>query len=481
MHVNDQMLPLAVVILVALITGAALARLRQPALVGYLLTGLILGPGGFALVETREYVSFLADLGVLLLLFFVGMELSLRGFRAIWKIAVATAVLQGAIAVFLMWLLSHVFGWTPGAAVLLGFVIALSSTAVAIKMLEDMNLLRTQLGQLTVAVLIAQDLAIIPMMLILGHIAGDGDASAWAGIGKVAASALVLAALVAILSRRAKLNLPFAKAVAKSPELRPLYGTAICFGAATMTGLLGLSTVYGAFLAGLVVGNSRMRGVILRGVQPLQNLLVMVFFVSIGLMIDMTFVADHFVEVFLILLIITVGKSAVNIGILMILREPWPHALISGLMLAQVGEFSFVLGAMGRRLDLISADEFQLVITVTAFSLIISPLWLVTARRLLRIALTRTGDIKSVYQMFRSGGWQAFWRAAHGRQLPPELTYRLFGKPRLTINPQQGGWRSRIIPPSEPEPELEPDESDSAPDQSDAASEPESDSRKADI
>ena len=476
MHFNDQMLPLAVVILVALITGAALTRLRQPALVGYLLTGLILGPSGFALVETREYVSFLADLGVLLLLFFVGMELSLRSFRAIWKIAVATSILQAAIAVFLMWVLSHLFGWSNGAAVLLGFVIALSSTAVAIKMLEDMNLLRTQLGQLTVAILIAQDLAIIPMMLILGHIAGDGDVSTWAGVGKVAISALVLAALVAILSRRAKINLPFAKSVARSPELRPLYGTAVCFGAATMTGLLGLSTVYGAFLAGLLVGNSRMRGVIRRGVQPLQNILVMVFFVSIGLLIDMTYVSDHLLEVVLILLIVTVGKSAVNIGILMLLREPWPHALISGLMLAQVGEFSFVLGALGLQMKLISPDEFQLVITVTAFSLIISPLWLVVARRLLRIALTGTGDIKSVFEKFKSGGWQGFWRAAYGRQLPPELTYRLFGKPRLTIKPQKGGWRARTIAPADPPADTDSDEEEKTEDQ-----EPESDSRKSDI
>jgi hypothetical protein len=243
-----------------------------------------------------------------------------------------------------------------------------------------------------------------------------------------------------------------------------------------MTGLLGLSTVYGAFLAGLLVGNSRMRGVIRRGVQPLQNILVMVFFVSIGLLIDLTYVSDHLLEVILILLIVTVGKSAINIGILMILREPWPHALISGLMLAQVGEFSFVLGALGRQMELISPDDFQLVITVTAFSLIISPLWLVAARRLLRIALTRTGDIKSVFEMFKSGGWQAFWRAAYGRQLPPELTYRLFGKPRLTIKPQKGGWRARTIAPADPPADTDSDEENDIEDQ-----DAESDSRKSDI
>ncbi|MCW8835424.1 MAG: cation:proton antiporter [Rhodospirillales bacterium] len=436
MHMHAQLLPLVAVLSVALAAGMVFTRLRQPALVGYLLTGIVLGPSGFALVQTREYVSFLADLGVLLLLFIVGMELSLRGFRAIWKIAVAAAFLQIGGAVLIMWIASHIFGWSTGTAILLGFVTAVSSTAVVIKMLEDMNLLRTQVGQLTVGVLIAQDLAIIPMILVIGILSGGGDVDVAGGFAKIVLSIVLLVLLVLFLSRREKVSLPFSRALARSSELRPLYGTALCFGAATASGFLGLSPVYGAFLAGLVVGNSSARRIIFRGVQPLQNILVMVFFVSIGLLIDLSFVADHLGQVLLILFFVTIGKTVLNIGILMLLREPWPHAFISGLMLAQIGEFSFLLGTIGLQSGLINADEFQLVITVTAFTLIVSPLWLTAARRMLRIAVAGAAGLGDVAVRLKRGGVKAILRAASDRPLPSGLAFRVFGKPRAPAAPK---------------------------------------------
>ena len=275
MHINEPLIALALAIVAALAAGMLLKRLRQPALVGYLLTGIILGPSVLAVVESRDNITFLADLGILLLLFVVGMELSLRGFRGIWKIAIATAALQIAAACAIMWMVSFAFGWSTGTAIVFGFVVSLSSTAVVIKLLEDLNLLRTQVGQLTIGVLIAQDLAIIPMLLILGMISGGADISYGESGAKIVLSLLLLAGLVIFLSRREKISLPFSSALVASVELCPLYGTAICFGAAGIAGLLGLSTVYGAFLAGLIVGNSRSRRVIFQSVQQLQNLLVM--------------------------------------------------------------------------------------------------------------------------------------------------------------------------------------------------------------
>jgi len=435
-HVQDDLMSLAIVVVVALLAGMTLSRLRQPALVGYLLTGIVLGPSALAVVENRDQIVFLADLGILLLLFIVGMELSLRGFRAVWQIAVATAMMQIAVALGVMWLFSTLFGWRPETTVLLGFAVALSSTAVVIKLLDDLNLLRTQVGQLTVAVLIAQDLAIIPMILVLGLFAGGAgiEGAEAAGVGesmaKIALSVIVLAALVIFLSRREKVDMPFMKALSATPELRPLYGAGLCFGSAAVSGLLGLSTVYGAFLAGLVVGNSRARRMILRSVQPLQNILVMVFFVSIGLLIDLQFVADNIVPVLMVLLVVTVGKTAFNIAILLGLRQPWPHAFISGLLLAQVGEFSLLLAAMGRSTGLIGESDFQLVITVTAFTLIVSPLWLATARRMLRIAVTRAPGVADAFRRVRLGGVRGMMRAVHDRPVPQGLAVRIFGRPK---------------------------------------------------
>ena len=423
MEHHPALLSVVIVAFIALITGMVFARFRQPALVGYILTGLLLGPSGIGVIENRESIAFLAELGVLLLLYVVGMELSLRGFRAVWLIATVTTGLQIAAAVGIMFLISRFFGWSPATAVLLGFV-------VAVKMLQELNILQTQVGQLTVAILIAQDLAIVPMMLITGSMAGE--ASGFTGLYKVILAVLLLAAIVWFLGRRKKVSLPFAAALAGSLDLRPLYGLVLCFGAALATEFLGLTAAYGAFLAGLLVCNSSARRTIGRSIKPVQSLLIMVFFVSVGLLIDLSFVWRHFGEVALIIFVVTVVKTALNIGILTLLREPWPHAFISGVMLAQIGEFSFLLGAAGQARGLIDATEFQLIVAVTAFSLVVSPIWLTAARRLLRVALTGATSVRQMLSRIREGGVKAVWFAANTRVMPSALALRILGRPRLS-------------------------------------------------
>lgn len=427
MHIDNNLISLSVIILAALVCGAVFSRLRQPALVGYLLCGFVLGPSGFGLVESREPVNFLADLGVLLLLFVVGMELSLRSFRAVIGVAVTAAALQIACAVGIMWLFAGALGWPPGVAILLGFVVALSSTAVVVKMLEELNLLRTEVGQVTVAVLIAQDLAIVPMMLFLNLLAGDGGITG--GVFKIALSIALLALLVWFLSRREKIQIPFGDRLADSSELRPLFALALCFGAATISGLFGLSAPYGAFLAGLVIGNSTIRPALLQDAKPIENILMMVFFLSIGLLIDFGFVWENIGQVLSILFVVTVVKTAINIGILRMLRESWANAFMSGVLLAQIGEFSFLLGIIGRDIGLIDKDGHQLIVTVTALTLMVTPIWLTMAQRMLRISVAGADSVGEIMTMLRSGGIKAVWLSAK-RPLPTGLAFRKFGRPR---------------------------------------------------
>jgi CPA2 family monovalent cation:H+ antiporter-2 len=436
-HVNPGLISVVFIALTALIAGMLFTRIRQPALVGYILTGLVLGQSGFGLIENRESIHFLAELGMLLLLFFVGMHLSLRGFRAVWLVATMTALLQIAAALAVMWLISGLIGWSIATAVLFGFVAAVSSTAVAIKMLQDLNILQTQVGQLSVSILIAQDLAIVPILLIIAALGGEGFQVA--SMLNLVLSILFLALLVWYLSRRTRVRLPFSGILARSSELQPLFGLVICFGSAFITAMLGLTSAYGAFLAGLVVGNSSVRRIIQRSVQPVQSILIMMFFVSVGLLIDLEFVWANIGLVLLITFIVTVVKTALNIGILTLLREPWPHAFISGVMLAQIGEFSFLLGGVGRSLGIIRPEEFQLIVTVAAFSLMISPFWLLTARRLLRIALTGAVSTKDVFVQIKEGGARAFWRATRGREVPLQLALRILGRPKRSTPSHHSG------------------------------------------
>jgi CPA2 family monovalent cation:H+ antiporter-2 len=398
MEAYSELTGLAVVVLVAAVCGVAMTRLGQPAIVGYILAGVLLGPSGVGLVQNRDQIGTLAELGVLLLLFFIGMELSLRAFKGVWRTALIATVLQIAGSVGVTLVLSTLLGWPLGFAVLLGFVVALSSTAVVIKMLEDMNILRTPVAQITVGVLIAQDLAFVPMIIAVDTLAGD--AFEWTAVAKIAGSVVVLTLLIRYLSRRRRIRIPFAKAVAGHRDLTPLRGLALCFAAAAVTGLMGLSAAYGAFLAGLVIGSSTERAEFVRSIQPIQSILMMVFFMSIGLLIDLGFIWDNIGTVLLILFIVTVLKTGLNIGVLRVAGQPWAHAYITGILLAQIGEFSFLLGEAGVRAGLVGPAERNLIVAVTALSLVVSPLWQVCARRLQRIAILGVTSRPEVTRLF---------------------------------------------------------------------------------
>ncbi|MEQ8355071.1 MAG: cation:proton antiporter [Kiloniellaceae bacterium] len=377
---------LAIVVVGAMGCGLVMRYFRQPILLGYILAGAVLGPSGFGFVENREQVQLLAELGVLMLLFFIGMELNLRDFRSVWKVAVLTTAFQIIVAFLGMYLLGLLLDWPLALTVVVGFVVALSSTAVAIKMLEEIGEKRTQVGYVTIGILIAQDLAVIPMILIIGTFRGDGEVGALA-ILKIIISMIFLGLMIAYLGKRKRVRLPFAKDVAQSTDLTPLAGLGFCFGAAALSGLVGLSASYGAFLAGLVIGNSTSRRAMMHYTEPIQAVLLMVFFLTIGLLIDVGYIWDNLGIVVMLVFFVAILKTALNIGLIRALGETWPRAFLSSVLLAQLGEFSFILAAQGLAVGAIDWESHRLLVAVTVLSLMVSPVWLEAARRLHRIAL----------------------------------------------------------------------------------------------
>ncbi len=383
MH-TDGLFEIALLAAGALILGLVLQRLRQPAIVGYIVAGVVLGPSGFDLFPDRAPIETLAELGVLLLLFVIGMELSLRAFRRVLRLAVLGAGAQIILSIGAMLVVAQVFHYSVETAVVMGFVVALSSTAVAIKLLEDIGELRTAIGRTAIAVLIAQDLAIVPMLLIVDGLAGGGGIPVM-GYVKLFAAVALLAAMIALLTRRSRVGVPFARTMHGNAELAAITALAYCFGAALVSALMGLSPAYGAFLAGLWIGNSTARAPLLAAARPIQSVLLMVFFVSIGLLLDLDFIWDHLAEVLSILLVVTVLKTIMNVTVLRLLREPWPRAWIVGVSIGQIGEFSFVLVAAAVGSGLIMDDNGRIAVSVIALSLMLSPLWLIFSRRLERL------------------------------------------------------------------------------------------------
>jgi CPA2 family monovalent cation:H+ antiporter-2 len=379
-HLN--LVPIAFLLVGAIAGGLLLAGLRQPPLVGYIFTGAVLGPSGIGLITDRETVNLLAELGVLVLLFVVGMHLSLRAFRNIYKTALGATALQIGISVSLMLLIGPLLDWSRGTAVLFGFVMALSSTVVGISMLEDVDELRSDAGRLAVGVLIAQDLAVVPMLIIVSGLASEAGVDIGRLLFELCAAVTVLAALIWVLSRRHRMRLPFRPLLLRYPDLAPLAALTICVVGAALSSALELSPFLGAFLAGLYVGNTTERRLMVQATNPIRSLLLMAFFLSIGMLIDPTFVLRHFGAVLALVGVVFLLNSVINVLALRAVGEQWRTAFIAGFALAQIGEFAFILSAVGESSGLITEQASRLIVAVIACSLVLSPFWLELARRL---------------------------------------------------------------------------------------------------
>ncbi|BDA85606.1 hypothetical protein Sa4125_31480 [Aureimonas sp. SA4125] len=372
----------AFVIVVAVTAGLFLMRLKQPPMVGFILAGVALGPTGLGVIGDSANVSALAEMGVLMLLFFIGMELSLKAFVQTLKPAMKIAGGQLLAAMAISFGLKAVSSATYPEAIILGFIIALSSTVVAMKVLEEIGELRTDVGRITVGVLIAQDIAVVPMLILATSLGGSSEAS-WLGIVvKIAVAVGLLAVLLWYLGRRPKLRWSFAAAVENNVEILALGSIAFCFAAASISGVLGLSPAYGAFIAGLVIGSSTLRGRVIPVIEPIQSVLLVVFFLSIGLLIDLTFIAENWRLVLIASLFVVVAKTVFNIALIRLAGLPHKTAVEAGLAMAQIGEFSFILAAAAFASGAIGDDVYRLAIAVTAVTLLVSPAWMFIMRRI---------------------------------------------------------------------------------------------------
>jgi len=395
---------LAVVAAAATLCGMAMARLNQPAIVGYILAGVLLGPSGLALVGDRGQIEALAELGVLMLLYIIGMELSVRSFRYIWRIAVFSAGLQILVSLIAVLFLGYTLGWPMSHVLLFAFVLALSSTAVGVTMMEDVGALRQRVGRIAVGVLIAQDLAVAPMLIILTGLSGDGFD--FFIVLEICLTVGLLILLIRYLSRRQRFNLPFSNLVLGKVDLRPVAALAWCFAAAALAGLVGISAVFGAFLAGLIVGSSQQRHELFAAAKPIESILLMTFFLSIGLLIDLQFLWDNLGLVLLLWAFVTIFKTALNTAIFRAMGESWRHAFLSSLFLAQIGEFGFILGGVAIDSSIIDSDLYRLVVAVTVLSLITSPIWMNSARRVQHRAARRMDTIGGLLRLVYFREWR---------------------------------------------------------------------------
>lgn len=381
MHL-DPILPAAVAaLIITLLIGVVLKRMKQSQVVAYLLAGIVMGPGVLGLFADQEVISRLGSLGVVLLMFFVGMEVSPRRLANNWKLAIVGTLLQILVSVGVVWLLGQWFEWSLPRILLLGFVISLSSTAVVLKLLQDWQELDSDTGQDVLGVLLVQDLAVVPMLIILGLLSGTspsvGELSLQIGGG------IALVALTVVITVKGRIHLPLLKRLAQDHEIQVFLALVICFGFALITGLLGLSTALGAFVAGMLVASAQETDWVHHALEPFRTIFIALFFISVGMLMDLPFIGEHWWQLAALVAAVLVSNTFINATTFKSLGESWRESLYAGALLSQVGEFSFVLTAAGYQAGIITTTGYQYAISIIAFSLIFSPLWISFMKKIL--------------------------------------------------------------------------------------------------
>ncbi|RIH64148.1 sodium:proton exchanger [Mariniphaga sediminis] len=364
-----------IVIIFALATFVNLlfTRLKIPTVVGYLMTGIIAGPHLLALVKEEHNIELLAEIGVVLLLFTIGLEFSLKHLLRIRRIVFFGGLLQVSVTAVLFYLLSSFFHMDWKGGLFIGFLAALSSSALVLKLLQERSELTSNYGRTVLGILIFQDLLLVPLLLFANLLSNNS-----VDIGKellvLFLKATGIIGLVYVGNRWFFPKVLHFIALAKNQELFMMSIFLICFGIALLTYKLGLSLAFGAFLAGLMISESEYSHNAFGNLMPFKDIFTSFFFVSIGMLLDLSFVVDNILLVVGSVLLLIVLKTIIASFTGFILGHTFRGIVLIGFALSQVGEFSFLLAKVGFDAAILSSFSYHLFLAVAVITMALTPL-----------------------------------------------------------------------------------------------------------
>lgn len=375
---------------VATFVIAVLHVLRQPTPVAYIVTGVLLGPFVLGIMQDLEMVQHLGELGLALLLFFVGMEMQLSHFFRSWRLVVFGPLLQVVFSVLAMLVVRMFTDWSVSQSVLTGFVLSLSSTAVLLKYLDGQGIAHSKMGREITGILVMQDILVIPMVLFIGWMGKhNADSTGW--LYQTIGLAVLLSAVFLVPSGGKKILARIERMFPGDHELHIFLGLFVCFGFGLFSSALGLSSGLGAFVAGMLV--SRMGGAEWAGkrLHSFHAFFLALFFVSVGMLIDVPYLLQHVGLVFGLTMLAFLGNTGINAILFRVFGESWKTALFGGAMLAQIGELAFLLVSAGLSEGMLAWEGYQLAVLVISLTLVLSPVWIESVRAVTRFAFRRKG------------------------------------------------------------------------------------------
>jgi CPA2 family monovalent cation:H+ antiporter-2 len=379
-------LPLLQDILILLACSIAivffLQKLKLPSIIGFLVTGICIGPFGLSLIKAVEQVELLSEIGIILLLFVIGMELSIKQLLSIKKTVFIGGSLQVGATVLIATLIYNFLGNSWAESVFIGFLFSLSSTAIVLKTLQDRDQITAPHARNALAILIFQDIIVVPMMLITPMLAGEST-----NLGMSIVLLLLKSGILLALSFVAMKYLvpPLMHAVAKtnSKELFLLVTITLCLAIAYFTSEAGLSLALGAFIAGLIVSESDYSHQATSIVLPFRELFTSFFFVSVGMLLDLDFFVTHISTIAFLVAIVFLIKSTLAALAVSVLNYPIRTILLSGMALFQVGEFAFILSKVGTTYGMLRPETYQYFLAISIVSMVLTPFVIIYSEKVI--------------------------------------------------------------------------------------------------
>ncbi len=347
-------------------------KIKVPSLLGFLLAGIIAGPYAFNLISSQHEVELLSEIGIIFLLFIIGIELSLKGLAAIKKTIIIGGGIQVGGTILLTAFLANIIGIPLNTAVFIGFLFSLSSTAIVLKILQEKGEISSPHGRITVAILIFQDIIVVPMMLLTPLLTGQDD-NIWNTLGILLIKIIGVLIIIYLLAIYIVPKIFQLVVSTKNQELFILTTIVFCFSVAWLTSAIGLSLALGAFFAGLIISESDYSHQATANVLPFREIFISFFFISVGSLLDLNFVADNFIYVILLAIGVILLKMII-IGITaLILRYPARTIFLTVFSIFQVGEFSLLLSTVGLDNGLLPTNIYQYFLAISIITMALTP------------------------------------------------------------------------------------------------------------
>lgn len=365
---------IVIMLLSILLIGLLLKKLHQPYFVAYIIAGILLGPYSIKVFDNSDTISVIGELGLLIQMFFIGTKMDTQTLEKNIKKPVAGVAAQIVLSFIFIWTLGFYQQWSWKEILLFSFIISLSSSAIILEYLEKNNEIKTPLGTLTSGILVMQDFLLVPMLLIINYI-GQKNLT-FNQILPLAISTIAITLFLGLVFTKKNINFHFPDKLKDDHEAQVFVGLLLSFGFSWLTQMLHLSAAIGALIGGIIIAKSNSTQWLEAKLIPFRVFFLSLFFLSIGLQINVRFLVEHLDLILVIVAIILLVNSVINALVFRLLKVSWRDSIYAGALLSQIGEFSLVLCIVAKTQNLVNDFWYQLTLTVIAATMLMTAIWI---------------------------------------------------------------------------------------------------------